>query len=62
MWKRRAELEFKIEHSVYNVKICFLKKEKRTTYTKSLRFGFDGGEGCFKKGKGSTTHLKPTWA
>lgn len=60
MWKRRAELEYKTEHSVYNVKICFLKKEKRTTYAKSLCFGFDlGGGGCFKKAKGAPPILNP---
>lgn len=59
MWKRRAELEFKIEHSVYNVKICFLKKEKRMTYAKSLRFSFDGVGGCFKKAKEAPPILNP---
>lgn len=39
-WKRRAKLEYKVEHAfVYNVKICFKKKKKKKRKKKKKSYG-----------------------
>lgn len=58
MWKTRGGLEHKIEHSVYNVKMCSKKEKTNIREISALWFQLLGGGGC-KRAKEVPPILNP---